>query len=577
MDQAARIIARFGGVRPMARILSEQTGRRVPPTTVQGWAQRGLIPAARQADVLAAAKARDIALDPEDFFTPPAAPGGPAQSDLPGPELLSVAEMGRADGLTIEAGTPGATLMEAAGGGAAQLIRARFAPGPVAVLCGPGNNGGDGFVIAHLLDEAGWQVRLGFLGDVAKLPEDAALNARRWREAGGEIAALSPDVLGGAGLIVDALFGAGLARPLDGVARATVEAAQASGLPVVAIDMPSGVHGDSGAVLGAAAPAVLTVTFFRKKPGHLLLPGKVLAGEVRVIDIGIPERMLGTIRPQTFENGPQLWADAFPWPGADAHKYSRGHLVIGGGAEMTGAARLAARAGLRIGAGLVTIATAPHAVADYATYLPAVLTTALDRAGDFAAYLDDPRRRAVLLGPGYGVDKKTYGHVLTALALGKRVCLDADALTVFRGRAGELFAAIAANAESGGGAVLTPHEGEFARLFPDLTEGSKLDRAREAARRSGGVVLIKGPDTVIASPDGRAAINANAPPDLATGGSGDVLAGLTAGLLVQEVPPFESAAIAAWIHGRAAAEFGPGLIADDLPDAVPGVLRDLKG
>ncbi|MDH3240877.1 MAG: NAD(P)H-hydrate dehydratase [Alphaproteobacteria bacterium] len=485
--------------------------------------------------------------------------------------------MGRADALTIEAGTPGATLMEAAGAGAVELIRARFAPGIAAILCGPGNNGGDGFVIARLLAEAGWTVRLGLLGDAAKLPNDAALNARRWREAGGEIVPLSPDLIAGAGLIVDALFGAGLARPLEGAARAAIEAAAASTLPIVAIDMPSGIHGDSGAVLGAAAPAALTVTFFRKKPGHLLLPGKVLAGEVRVVDIGIPARVLKTIRPKTFENGPRLWADAFPWPGADAHKYSRGHLVVGGGAEMTGAARLAARAALRIGAGLVTIATRPEAVAAYATYMPAVLTAALRRAGDFAAYLDDPRRRAALLGPGYGVDQKTHRHVLTALALGKLVCLDADALTVFRGRAGELYAAIAANAGAGGGAVLTPHEGEFARLFPDLTTGSKLDRAREAAVRSGAVVLIKGPDTVIAAPDGRAVINANAPPDLATGGSGDVLAGLVAGLLVQQVAPFESAAIAAWIHGRAAADFGPGLIADDLPDAVPGVLRHLKG
>ncbi len=560
----------------MARTLSAATGRRVPPTTVQGWAQRGLIPASRQAEVLAAAKARGIELAPGDFFAAAEGPAPGPGATAAGPELLTVAEMGRADSLTVERGTPGARLMEAAGQGAARLIRARFAPVPAVVLCGPGNNGGDGFVIARALAEAGWEVRAGLLGDADRLPGDAALNAGRWREMGGAIAPLDPGLVEGAGLIVDALFGAGLARPLDGVARRTVEAAAAAPAPVVAVDVPSGVDGDSGAVLGAAAAAELTVTFFRKKPGHLLLPGKALAGEVAVIDIGIRDAVLADIRPAQFENGPALWAGAFPWPEPGSHKYSRGHLVVCGGAVMTGAAKLAARAGLRIGAGLVTIASAPEAVALYGAYMPAVLTTPLERAGDLAAYLDDPRRRAALLGPGYGVDRKTHAHVLTALGLGKRVCLDADALTVFAGREDELFDAVRANAGAGGAAVLTPHEGEFARLFPELVGRPKLERAREAARRSGASVLIKGSDTVIAAPDGRAAINANAPPDLATGGAGDVLAGLIAGLLVQEVPAFESAAIAAWIHGRAAADFGPGLIAEDLPDRVPGVLAHLK-
>jgi NAD(P)H-hydrate epimerase len=256
-------------------------------------------------------------------------------------------------------------------------------------------------------------------------------------------------------------------------------------------------------------------------------------------------------------------------------------LVIGGGAEMTGAARLAARAAMRIGAGLVTIASAPEAVPIYASYMPGVLTSPLHGRGVFGNVLLDSRRRAVLLGPGYGVNMETHAHVLTALELGKKVCLDADALTVFANRGAELFEAITANAEAGGGTVLTPHEGEFARLFPDLPakgDGAmdKLSRARKAARESGASVLIKGSDTVIAAPDGRALINANAPPDLATGGSGDVLAGLIGGLLVQGVAPFESAGIAAWIHGEAARDFGPGLIAEDLPDSVPGVLRHLR-
>jgi NAD(P)H-hydrate epimerase len=391
---------------------------------------------------------------------------------------------------------------------------------------------------------------------------------------------LTGAVLDGAGIVVDALFGAGLARPLDGSAREVIEKAAAMDVPIIAVDIPSGVGGDSGAVRGAAAPADLTVTFFRKKPGHLLMPGKAFAGEVQVIDIGIAREVLETIRPTAFENGPEVWGDDFPWPGLDAHKYSRGHVVVGGGADMTGAARLAAKAALRIGAGLVTIASAPEAVPIYATYMPGVLTCPVQRASDFTTYLSDPRRRAVLLGPGYGVDRKTHTHVLTALALGKRVCLDADALTVFEGRARELFAAIATNAGAGGSVVLTPHEGEFSRLFPDLSgKGNsglgKLFRARAAARESGATVLIKGSDTVIAAPDGRALINANGPPDLATGGSGDVLAGLIVGLLVQGVGTFESAGMAAWIHGAAAAGFGPGLIAEDLPDRIPAVLRDL--
>lgn len=572
----------------MARTLSRALGHAVPPSTIQGWVERGRIPATRQADVLAAAAAAGIALAPADFFEEESgaarpgrrAPEGDASAGDAafGPELLTVAEMGRADSLAIAGGTAGEVLMEAAGRGVAEAIRARFPEAPAVVLCGPGNNGGDGFVVARHLDRAGWAVRLALLGEEGRLKGDAALNARRWRESGGAIEPLSADALDGAGIIVDALFGAGLARPIEGTVRRAIERAARlaeAGAPLIAVDMPSGVDGNTGAVLGAAAPARLTVTFFRKKPGHLLLPGKALCGEVELVDIGIPARVLSEIDPKAFENGPALWAGAFPWPGADAHKYSRGHLVIGGGAEMTGAARLAARAALRVGAGLVTIASAPEAVPVYSSYMPAVLTHRVTAAADFTAYLEDPRRRAALLGPGYGVDRKTHVHVLTALALGKQVCLDADALTVFAGRAGELFDALKANAGGGGGAVLTPHEGEFARLFPDLRGSDKLTRARAAAAASGATVLIKGSDTVIAEPGGRAAINANAPPTLATGGSGDVLAGLIAGLLVQGVPPFESAAIAAWVHGAAAAAFGPGLIAEDLPDRVPRVLARL--
>ena len=530
----AAIVARFGGVRPMARALSAALGRTVAPTTVQGWLARGRIPASRQGDVLAAARARGIALAPADFFAV-AFPSDEAATavtpdDAP-PELLTNAEMGESDRRTIAAGISGDRLMETAGGGIARLIVARFPRGPVAVLCGPGNNGGDGFVIARHLHKAGWPVRLALLGDAAKLKGDAARNWGRWSRLRGRAALVpfAPAVLDGAALVVDALFGAGLARDLDGAARAMVEAVNELGSPVVAVDVPSGIDGDSGMVRGAAIRAALTVTFFRLKPGHLLYPGRAHCGETHLIDIGTAAGVLDHIRPRAFANGPALWRTQFPWPGPEAHKYSRGHAVVLGGTHMTGAARLAARACLRIGAGLVTIAAAPEALPIYARETAAILTTPLVERDDLARYLADPRRRTLLAGPGYGVGRPVREHVQVALGLGKRVCLDADALTSFSDWPPGLFDAIARGTGAGGVAVLTPHDGEFARLFPDLREGSRLDRARAAAARSGAVVLLKGADTVIATPDGRAAINHNAPPWLATGGAGDALAGMITG------------------------------------------------
>ncbi len=480
--------------------------------------------------------------------------------------LLSVAEMSRADAMTIASGTPGERLMAAAGGAIAREIGKRWRSAPCVVLCGPGNNGGDGFVIARHLRQAGWEVTVALLGPLAKLQGDAALNAKRWD---GEVVPLAPSALKGCALVVDAIFGSGLTRVLGGKARATIEAVNARGLACVAVDMPSGVNGDTGAVLGAAPRCALTVTFFVRKPGHLLLPGRLLCGEVVVADIGIPDGVLDEIQPMVHENTPALWRASFPWPKATDHKYSRGHVIVGGGAEMTGAARLAARAALRAGAGLVTIASPPQAVPIYAAYMPGVLTAAVANRKAFAELLVDPRRNAVLLGPGYGVSAATRAHVLAALAADKRCVLDADALTVFQHRPQDLFSAIR------GACVLTPHEGEFARLFP--AKGDKLSRARMAARKCGAQVVLKGFDTVIAGPDGRAAINTSAPPELATGGAGDVLSGLIVGLMAQGMAPFDAACAAAWLHGEAAAEFGPGLIAEDLPDLVPRVLRRLKG
>jgi hydroxyethylthiazole kinase-like uncharacterized protein yjeF len=479
--------------------------------------------------------------------------------------LLTVPEMYRADTLTMAGGIPGETLMESAGTAVAREIASRWAPQPTVVLCGPGNNGGDGFVVARLLAQAGWPVRLGLLGSIEGLRGDAAGAAACWS---GPVELLSIDLLDGAVLVVDALFGAGLARPLDGLARAAIESMTARGVTVIAIDVPSGVQGDTGAVLGAAPRAALTVTFFRRKPGHVLLPGRLHAGTVVVADIGIPDNVLDDIRPMLHENDPDLWLPRFPWPRSESHKYSRGHCVILGGSRMTGAARLAARAAMRAGAGLVTIACPPESFAIYAAAEPGNIVHPLEQESDFSTLLSDHRRNAVLIGPGAGVSAVTRTRVLTALKADKNLVLDADALSAFADQPASLFQRLSDRC------LLTPHAGEFKRLFG--IEGDKLSQARRAAQRAGAVVLLKGADTVIAGPDGRAVINANAPPELATAGAGDVLAGLALGLTAQGMTAFDAGCAAAWLHGAAADEIGPGLIAEDLPDLLPIVLRRLR-
>jgi NAD(P)H-hydrate epimerase len=474
--------------------------------------------------------------------------------------LLTPGEMAAIDRASIAAGVPEIALMEHAGKAVADEIRRRWPqPVAVAVFCGPGNNGGDGFVAARHLAAAGWPVRLGLLGDRAKLKGAAAHYAGLWQ---GKTELAAPALLAGAALVIDALFGAGLARLIEGEAARIVEALNAARLPVVAVDMPSGIDGSTGEIRGAAAPAALTVTFFRKKPGHLLLPGRSLCGDIAVADIGMPPGILREAA--TFENGPALWLDAFPWPQFDSHKYARGHVLIAGGAAMTGASRLAARAAARVGAGLVTLAAPKAAWPVYA----ASLTGTIVVPEAFTKLLKDERRNAMLIGPGAGINDTTERNALAALATGRAVVLDADALTVFKGNTRALFHA------AKGATVLTPHEGEFARLFK--LQGDKLSRARAAARQSGATILLKGSDTVVASPDGRAAINGNAPPDLATAGSGDVLSGMVAGMLAQGLDPFRAASAAVWLHGEAARAFGPGLVAEDIVECLPRVLKGLK-
>jgi ADP-dependent NAD(P)H-hydrate dehydratase / NAD(P)H-hydrate epimerase len=478
--------------------------------------------------------------------------------------LLTPQQMSEADRLTISGGVPGITLMENAGLAVADAVSRRFAPCPVAVLCGPGNNGGDGFVTGRILAERGWPVRLALYGEAANLRGDAAQAAARWRAA---IEPLSAEVLEGAGLAIDAIFGAGLARPVEGAARAVIEELGGRAVPVVAIDVPSGIDGGTGEVRGAAPGAVVTVTFFRKKPGHLLLPGRAHCGRTVLAQIGIAEAVLEAVAPETVENDPGWWQDELPLPGLDSHKYTRGHALIGGGAVMTGAGRLAARSAARLGAGLVTLAAPAAVFPVYAAALTGIIVQPIGGLDDFRELLADQRRNAALIGPGAGVGEETRGKVLAILAAGKRAVLDADALTCFADDPKILFTAIRSPV------VMTPHEGEFARLF--ARSGSKLERTRRAARESGAVIVLKGADTVIAAPDGRMAVNANAPPDLATAGSGDVLAGMIAGLLAQHMEPFAAAAAAVWLHGAAASRIGAGLVAEDLIEALASAKRDL--
>jgi len=478
-------------------------------------------------------------------------------------ELLSVEQMSQADRLAIDGSTPGLELMERAGRAVADHAARVAGERSIFVLCGPGNNGGDGYVAARYLQKRGYRVRIAALGDPEDLTGDARANYKRWDSV---IEPLWPIALEEDCIIIDALFGAGLTRDIEGPIANVLNAARDLSIPSIAVDLPSGLNGNTGDVLGTTLPAIETVTFFRKKPGHLLYPGRGLCGEITVVDIGIPETVLDIIKPKITENTPALWDDqVFGKQTATDHKYDRGHLVVAGSAEMSGAARLAARAARRIGAGLVTLSV-PEAARE--VYLAGDPGNIVEARIDFADTLRDPRRNAVVLGPGIGISDETKSMVLSALMTGKRsVVLDADALSVFADNPSELFDAIQ------GSAVLTPHEGEFKRLFN--VAGDKLTRAKAAASQSGALVILKGADTIIAAPDGRAAINANAPRSLGTAGAGDVLAGIIGGLLAAGAPSFEAACAAVWCHGKAGTSFGPGLIAEDIADELPRVLSEI--
>lgn len=487
-------------------------------------------------------------------------------------ELLTSAEMADADRLTIAAGTPGIVLMENAGRAVADSVSARRQGRAVTVVAGPGNNGGDGFVAARILAERNTPLRVLLVGEPSKLKGDAATAASRWT---GLIEAATPGALDPDHVVIDALFGAGLDREVTGVPRAMIEAMNRGVAPVIAVDLPSGINGTTGQAMGAAVQATHTVTFFRRKPAHLLLPGRLHCGTLEVADIGIPAGVLVTVAPKTFANEPSCWRDMFPVPQPEAHKYARGHAVVfSGGLATTGAARLAARGALRAGAGLVTLASPREALAVNAATSLAIMVRPVEGAAELAEFLSDRRRNAVVLGPGGGVGAGMRAVVAAALASEAAVVLDADALTSFADAPETLFELIGRRPQA---VVMTPHEGEFARLFSQIAKNtklrSKLERSRAAAAMSRAVVLLKGPDTVVAAPDGSAAIAANAPAYLATAGAGDVLAGMIAGLLAQHMPAFEAANAAVWLHGEAARYVGPGLVSEDLPEALPSVFR----
>jgi len=438
----------------------------------------------------------------------------------------------------------------------------RWDPCNVVVLCGPGNNGGDGFVIARLLSQAGWSVDLALCGDRDSVSGDAGIVAALWE---GVVQTLTPGILESAELVVAALFGAGLSRELD---PELIGLLSAITCPCVAVDAPSGVDGDTGGLRGGACRAELTVTFCRKKPGHLLMPGKAHCGDIKVVDIGITDATIAGLSAMQWENAPELWNARWPWPEETAHKYSRGHLVVaGGGVASNGAVRLAARAGLRIGAGLVTCAVPDSALQIYAAQQTAVMNCAVSSPDAFREMIDDRRVTAALLGPGQGVHGKTREMVCHALETATPTVLDADALTVFQDDPSVLFERLHEQR------ILTPHEGEFSRLFKRTDD--RLHDVRLAARQADCIVLLKGADTVIANPQGAVLINANGSPFLATAGSGDVLAGFVAGLLAQGAAAFDAAAMGVWLHAEIGRRLGPGLVAEDLTEKAPRVLRSL--
>jgi NAD(P)H-hydrate epimerase len=484
--------------------------------------------------------------------------------------VLTTQAMARADRFAMANGEAGPVLMARAGQAIVHAIVQRYAPRPTAVLCGPGNNGGDGWVAAVQLAKLGWPVRVFSMVEPDALKGDAARAAQGWAGPVDGLGACDPSTFG---LVVDALFGAGLSRPLDADAARLAEACR-DGQVVVSADVPSGLHGDLARADGPVFQADLTVTFHQPKPAHLLHPGRSLCGEIYVADIGIPDGWQEAATPCAVVNHPQLWPEAARPPGAGAHKHNRGRLcVLSGPAGAVGAARLTARAGLVGGAGFVTLLSSKGLIHDLSMAEPSLVVKAHDPDLPLADSLGDHRADASVLGPGAGTTPRLRDQVLSALSRRIALVLDADALSVFAGQADTLFAALHDKV------VLTPHGGEFARLFPDLADDralNKIEMARQAATRCGAVVVAKGADTVIAAPDAKVRVNIHAGAQLATMGTGDVLAGLIGALLAEGGSAFGAASAGVWIHGEAGRRCGPGATALTVLDQLPAALGHLQ-
>ncbi len=479
--------------------------------------------------------------------------------------LLDPAVMTRIDAAAGQSGIPLYDLMERAGQAvAASALRHYPQTLRFVVLCGSGNNGGDGYVAARALAQSGAKVVVHHLGDIGLLSGDARVALERSGVTPLPLDTYTP--LSG-DVVIDAVFGAGLSRDVPPELVRLIEAVMQAKVPILAVDLPSGLCGRRGVALGASFRAERTITFMARKPGHLLMPGRELCGALEVFDIGIPLRILDAHKGSVAENNPFVWRDALPRAGMETHKFRRGHLtVFSGPAHATGASRMTALSALKAGAGIVTVAAPKAALDVLSVTLTAVMNVPMDNADDLRVWLDDERHGAFVLGPGFG-DLEKARHFVSLLG-DKSVVLDADAITAFRDDTDVLFERITSSA---GKFVLTPHEGEFARLFADLAADgtlSKIEKAQVAAARSGAVLVYKGADTVIASPDGRALVNTNAPASLATAGSGDVLAGIIGALLAQGAPAFEAAAAGVWLHGEAGDRAGAGMTAEDLAHAV---------
>jgi hydroxyethylthiazole kinase-like uncharacterized protein yjeF len=477
-------------------------------------------------------------------------------------EILSSTQMSKADSETIKSGIQGLFLMENAGKSVSDFIKSKYNKQKTLVLCGPGNNGGDGFVVARHLKESGWDVKISSLIDKNSYKNDALVMAKRWNDF---IIPFEEISVGDYSLIIDAIFGIGLSKEISGTIASVINEVNNKNIDTISIDIPSGIDSNNGAILGTAFKSKYTITFARKKIGHTIYPGKDNCGEVIISDIGIKDNF---IKSNIFENTPELWINDFPFPKPQQHKYDRGHsIIVGGNVESAGAATLSAISALKTGSGLVTVACPPSALLVYASKLTAVMNKPIDSVNSFSSFIDDKRVTSVLIGPGNGVTKTTKEYVLEALKLKKNCVFDADALNVFQDKPEELFKSIYSDV------ILTPHEGEFHRLF--ALEGNKIDRAIQAAKISNCIIVLKGSDTIIAAPNGKVAVNTNAPASLATAGSGDCLAGIITALLANKVDAFKAACIGVWLHSESANLAGPGMTAEDILENIHIALQGL--